>query len=271
LEILGGVSFNRPIRWLSEQDDGMYDAINKGLRLAQGEIVCYLNSDDLYFPWSVEVAVRALLAAGGADLIFGDLAVIHRDTRAVDFYIQFYPDFDLTYYTHVAAIGQPTVFWRRSLIEQIGYFDTSYRLIGDCEYWVRAGLAGARIEHIDEVLAVQIEHASTLRATQADGLRSEFARQRGHFARFIKPPVSPRWQQLRRSVFWRQRQLAFRAALRQKRPQRWPRFVSFCRRRGVRIDDAAFLFSMLPHRIRPRSPWGNPSELERKLMEEIGV
>jgi glycosyltransferase involved in cell wall biosynthesis len=259
----------RPMRWLSERDEGMYDAINTGLRMADGQVLCYLNSDDLYLPWSVEIAVEAL--SRGADLVFGDLAVLTRGAAAVEFFVQFYPGFDLPYYTHVASLGQPTVFWRRSLFDQIGGFDTSYRLIGDCEYWIRAGLANAQIEHVDEVLAVQVEHAATLRATQSDNLQREFARLRSEYAERIRPPLWPRWRRLRGSVTWRRRQLEFRAALRREVPDRWPRFVGFFRRRDVMVDDAALAFAMLPRRFRRRSPWGPPSELDRKLMQEIGI
>ena len=101
----------------------MYDAINKGISLAHGDVLAYLNSDDFYLPWSVDVAVRALQS--GVDLVYGDLGIMSADAngRPDMFSIQFYPDFDLRYYTFVGVLGQPTVFWRRSLTEKIGLFD----------------------------------------------------------------------------------------------------------------------------------------------------
>lgn len=257
-------------RWMSEPDDGMYDAINKGLRLAQGEIVSYLNSDDLYLPWSIEVAVSGL--QGGADLVYGDLAVLHRDRETSGLFIQFYRDFDLRYYTHVATIGQPTVFWRRSLVEEIGPFDSTFRLVGDCEYWLRAAVAGAKIAHLDEILAVQVEHSTTLRAAQPDRLKQEFRRLRADYSAFSDAPTWPRVQRLKKSIAWRRRQLQFRRAIGQNDPGRWPRFVRFLQTRRIAIDDRAFLMFMLPAGLRrSRSPWGDPRELERRLMEEIGI
>jgi glycosyltransferase involved in cell wall biosynthesis len=64
------------LRFLSEPDKGMYDAINKGLSMAQGEILCYLNSDDRYFPWSVETAVRYLAQNRAVDIVYGDTLVL---------------------------------------------------------------------------------------------------------------------------------------------------------------------------------------------------
>src|SRR6266511_2126965 len=60
VEMLGGYRASHRFQWISRPDDGMYDAINKGISLAHGDVLAYLNSDDLYLPWSVEVAVRAL-------------------------------------------------------------------------------------------------------------------------------------------------------------------------------------------------------------------
>ena len=60
LELLTRYEGSYPMRWVSEPDDGMYQAINKGLRSASGDILAYLNSDDLYFPWTVDTVVEAL-------------------------------------------------------------------------------------------------------------------------------------------------------------------------------------------------------------------
>jgi len=257
-------------RWMSEPDDGMYDALNKGLGLARGEIVCYLNSDDLYLPWCVEEAVEGLRR--GADLVYGDLVVLNRLQGRPRLYFQFYPRFDLRYYTHIAVIGQPAVFWRRSLTDRIGTFDTTYRLIGDCEYWLRAAVANARIVHLDELLAVQVEHATTLRAANPDQLKREFIRLRAHYSTYAVPPRLPRLQRLKKSLIWRGRQLQFRREMGRGDPGRWPQFVRFLRARGIAIDDLAFFMFMLPATLRgSRSPWENPSQLLEGLMEVMGI
>src|SRR5660397_164663 len=64
------------LTWTSEPDQGMYEAINKGLNRSSGEVLCYLNSDDLLFPWSLAVVVAALKEA---DLVYGDLLLLRTD------------------------------------------------------------------------------------------------------------------------------------------------------------------------------------------------
>ena len=121
----------------------MYDAVNKGLGMARGEVVAYLNSDDVYLPWSVETAVATLRS--GSDFVYGDLGMI-RGSAQDSFMPQFYAPFDLNHFTYFQSLGQPSVFWRRAASQKLGGFDDSYRLIGDCEYWLRAANAGLLVQ-----------------------------------------------------------------------------------------------------------------------------
>jgi glycosyltransferase involved in cell wall biosynthesis len=235
LEFLNGYRASHPFRWITEPDNGMYEAINKGISMARGEVLAYLNSDDIYLPWSVDVAVRAL--SPGTDLVYGDLGVLrHRPGgQPAGFNILFYPDFDLRHYSFVGTMGQPTVFWRQSLTEAIGLFDTEYRLIGDCEYWLRASLAGASLRHVPEIMAVQVEHASTLRATQAARLGDEFKRLRAGMKEVTDPPVHLRLARLKRSLAWRARNLEFLYAMKARHPHKWRHFVEWLRADGIDV------------------------------------
>lgn len=167
------------LKWISEPDEGMYYAINKGINMARGEIVAYLNTDDAYFPWSVEVAVRKLL--GGAQLVYGDLCMIKRTNSLETCYLQFYKPFTLTFYTHFATIAQPTVFLKKNIFEKIGMFDTSYRLLGDCEFWLRCARNSIIPQKINEILAVQIDHGETLRERRKLLLQEEFLKLRSAY------------------------------------------------------------------------------------------
>jgi len=266
-ELIESHSPSHPYRWTSEPDGGMYEAINKGLALAKGDVLAYLNSDDLYLPWSIEVALRALRRPG-TDLVYGDMGVLRagRDGRPSRFNLLFYPDFDLRHFAFVDAVGQPTVFWRRSVTDRIGDFDTRYRLIADCEYWLRAALSGATMHHVPEVLALQVDHGTTLRVTQQRRLLDEFRSLRDEMSRFVPRPRSTGWQRLRTGVFWRMRQLEFFSAMRARRARRWPRFVGLLHRHGisVRVRD---LRTILPARWRGNaSLFGDPRRVYEILV-----
>ena len=236
LELIGAYRASYRFHWISEPDDGMYEAINKGVSIANGQVLAFLNSDDLYLPWSAEVAVRELQQPG-IELIYGDLGVLHAKTNseAESFYIQFYPDFNLRHYSFVGTIGQPTVYWRRSLMQRIGLFDTRYRLIGDCEYWLRAALNGVEPRHIPEVMAFQVEHGSTLRATQKSKLREEFDALRRSMMVVVDPPSSLQWERVKTSLAWRVRQIEFFYAMKAKYPHKWKHFVQTLHAHGVDV------------------------------------
>lgn len=272
LDVIKSFRSRHDLRWTSGSDAGMYDAINKGLEMATGDVLCYVNSDDFYLPWTLDVAVRAF--QDGADFVFGDLGVLQvRDDGVTKFFIQFYPSFDLTHYTHVSSLGQPTVFWTRAAFEKIGGFDTTYKLIGDCEYWVRAGTQDVRFQHVDEVLAIQVDHGDTLRATRPQQLRAEFERMRGIYRHHAPPPGRPRWSQRKKSLRWRFTQLALTLESRRSRPKRWPRFIAFLREHDIEvITPARAAASLLPSKLRPA--WAmrvDKSRVEGKLMEAIGA
>ena len=236
LELLRENRASHPFHVVSEPDNGMYEAINKGIAISRGEVLAYLNSDDLYFPWSVDVAVRAMQRPG-SEMIYGDLGILYAGRNGVSrrFYIEFKADFDLRHYSFVETLGQPAVFWRRSLTERIGLFDTRYRLIGDCEYWLRAAVNGAKPEHISEVLALQVEHGSTLRETQSSRLREEFDTLRRSMMAIVDPPSAPRWERVKASVTWRVRQLELFRAVMSRYPRKWPHFVGQLHAHGVDI------------------------------------
>lgn len=253
------------LRYVSRPDDGMYDAINTGLGMATGEVLAYLNSDDAYLPWSIEAAVEGLTA--GADLVYGDLVRIDRyEGRPDHLAIQFYRPFDLAHYTHVAALAQPTVFWWRSVTDELGPLDDSYRLLGDCEYWLRAAAAGRRMSYLREVLAVQFDHAGTLRATQDERLREEQRRLRAQYREVAGPPP-PAWRaHADRSLRWRASQLAFRRELARREPHRWRRFIAFLREHEVGHPAGGALRALLPERWRgPAATMLPVDQFERAL------
>jgi len=178
LDILRRSEGTYPMRWLSEPDRGMYEAVNKGMRRASGDILAYLNSDDLYFPWTLEAVVEAFGHRRDADFIYGDALLIDDATGRQDFYWTL--PFDLDYIQRFGFLAQPTVFWRRRAYSEIGPFDESLRYVADCDYWMRAG-AGHRFFKLNEFLAIERNHSATLRESMGSGVWGELRTVRSRY------------------------------------------------------------------------------------------
>jgi len=140
------------IRWLSEKDAGIYDAVNKGLSLAKGDIIAYLNTDDFYFPYTVETVVDVFNSTD-ADIVYGDWVNLYYPSAN----LELLPWLKLSKYDLLSDynLPQPTVFIRRNVFEKIGNFNLDYTLVADNEFFTRAALAGFKLVKIEEVLAGQ--------------------------------------------------------------------------------------------------------------------
>jgi hypothetical protein len=178
LEILRRYDGTYPMRWISEPDRGMYDAINKGMRLASGDILAYLNSDDLYFPWTLETVVEHFLGHPETDVVLGDALGVHEQTGAED--IRFQPPYRWTFLLRAGSFVQPAVFWRRRVYSGVGEPNATLRLAGDLHYWLRMG-PSCRFDKVHELLAIERDHAATKRSSEWDALMRESAAARLQF------------------------------------------------------------------------------------------
>lgn len=169
LDVLARYQGRYDLTFASGKDTGMYEAINRGMAMAQGDVLCYLNSDDLYLPWTLETVVAHLRQQPSADVVFGDALLLDDATRRVR--IAFYPPFTRAFVLRAGSLLQPTVFWRRSAFESVGGFNQNLRFVGDLDYWIRLG-ERCRFLKIDEILAVERGHlAAKTTAFNADLLR----------------------------------------------------------------------------------------------------
>src|SRR5207249_3577720 len=113
--------WKRRISFSSGPDGGQTAAINSGMAMARGEILAYLNSDDIYYDDAIAAAVAAFERHPSADAVYGDADHIDADDR----FIGSYPteEWSLERLKLVCFLCQPAVFFRRSVLEQIGPFD----------------------------------------------------------------------------------------------------------------------------------------------------
>jgi hypothetical protein len=152
--------------WVSESDEGQADAINKGLLRARGEIVAWLNSDDLYMPGAIRAAVTALQADARLGMVFGDAITI--DSRGRPLNRLTFGDWGLAELVGFRIICQPAVFMRRAALDQAGLLDPSYHFLLDHHLWIRLARLGP-IQHIPASWAAARHHPAAKNVAQAAG------------------------------------------------------------------------------------------------------
>ncbi len=123
------------LTWISEKDKGQTEAINKGLKLAKGEILTYLNSDDLYEKNTLTEAVDFFKKNPQAKIIYGQGKFINEKGRYLGNYKTQHPDFNSLF--KECVISQPTVFFTKEVYEKIGEFDENFNYAMDYDYWIR--------------------------------------------------------------------------------------------------------------------------------------
>jgi glycosyltransferase involved in cell wall biosynthesis len=132
LEILRGHSH---LVWTSGHDAGMYDAINKGIHMSQGEVLAYLNADDRYYPNSVELAVKAFRCDQDLDFVYGDCQYVDQLGGKL-FRLRPLP-YSLARRARRMVWPQPTCFWRKRAHARVGFFDATMRNCGDYDFFCR--------------------------------------------------------------------------------------------------------------------------------------
>ncbi|HSE96596.1 MAG TPA: glycosyltransferase, partial [Methylomirabilota bacterium] len=144
------------IRWTSEPDRGQSHALNKGFARARGEILAYLNADDVLAPGAVERAVTYLRDHPACDMVYGRAWFIDERDRLLEPYPT--APFSFERLMDDNCVCQPATFWRRRIAERVGGFDESLHIALDYQYWIRIVLAGGRIDYLPEVLALSRRH-----------------------------------------------------------------------------------------------------------------
>jgi glycosyltransferase involved in cell wall biosynthesis len=180
--------------WVSEKDAGIYDAMNKGIALASGSIIGFINSDDFYVSSNVLANVAKVFANKSVDVCYGDLCYVKQfDTLKVVRYWKS-SDFSLNSFEMGWCPPHPTFFVRREIYERYGMFDLSFKIAADVELMMRFLEVHRVCARYIPVLLVKMRMGGTtnrslsnilkqnkeiLRALKSHGLRSSIVRLMG--------------------------------------------------------------------------------------------
>jgi glycosyltransferase involved in cell wall biosynthesis len=143
-------SYGDRLRWRSEPDGGQANAINRGFAELDGEIMGYLNSDDMLLPGTLAYVARAFEADPGLDLVYGHR--IYVDAQGLEIGRSVLPPHAPEALKWADYIPQETLFWRRRVWEQIGPFDESFDFALDWDFLLRAQSAGFRFARLPRFL-----------------------------------------------------------------------------------------------------------------------
>ena len=136
------------LTWISEPDSGQTNAVNKGLRMAQGDLLAWVNADDAYIPEVVDRALERFERDPGLGAVFG--AVNYVDEHGEIFRTLVPPKFSWRRYLYFGAfVTTPTIIWRRELMDRAPSLNEGYVDAADYDFYLRL-LRGVRVERIDE-------------------------------------------------------------------------------------------------------------------------
>jgi glycosyltransferase involved in cell wall biosynthesis len=153
------------LSFISEKDKGQTDAVNKGITATTGDIIGWLNSDDIYYSGALSSVLGYFAVHPDADVVYGDACHIDENDQILEPY--YTEDWNYERLKEVCFLCQPAVFFRRRLVTRAGLLDQHLSYCMDYEYWLRLGaltpfarirnvLAGSRMYQSNKTLGARV-------------------------------------------------------------------------------------------------------------------
>lgn len=151
----------REIKWISEPDSGAANALNKGFKMADGDIIAWLNSDDYYDENAISTIAKVFESDENADLVYGNLTFV--DEKGNVLFCNRTEEYKLETLVRKYAdiVRQPCTFFKKELLDKTGYLDESLKCVFDYDLFVRF-LRSAHPKHIDANIAFYRDYKDTL-------------------------------------------------------------------------------------------------------------
>lgn len=145
--------FEGRMRWISEPDKGLYDAINKGFRMAKGEIVGIINSDDFFHRVDTFDIIARAFDDPSVEAIYGDDRVVSAEDIQKELRVTRASYFRTWMYRIGLMPGHQTFYAKRDLFEKFGYYKIDYKIAADFELMLRfMYVNGVKAKYIPETL-----------------------------------------------------------------------------------------------------------------------
>jgi glycosyltransferase involved in cell wall biosynthesis len=187
------------LTWISEPDSGQTEAVNKGLRLARGDLLAWVNADDAYIPDAVRRALGHLDRHSEVGAVFGGVNYVDGNGQVFRRLIP--PKFSWRRYLYLGTwVTTPTIIFRRGLLEQAPSLNQAYRDAADYDFYLRL-LRGVRVDLISEPL-IDFRYHPTSKSesdvwTQLDEAR---AIRRGYATNPVQVAVMEGWEGTKRAI-----------------------------------------------------------------------
>ncbi|MBT4072309.1 MAG: glycosyltransferase [Chloroflexi bacterium] len=142
---------NRNVKWVSEPDSGTSEAVTKGLKMATGDIIVMLPSDDLMFSWSVQTAVNFLSSHPDVDIVHGDW--IAWDVSRRTWNLRLNMPFSRGFMGRTQTLPVQVTYFRKKVLDDVGHVDPKYKHANDLDFLLRA-TDGRKVKLVREILGV---------------------------------------------------------------------------------------------------------------------
>lgn len=169
IEILD--KYKEKVKYISKKDKGQADAINKGFKMAKGEIIGWINSDDILDCKCVELVVKEFLSDDSVGLVYGNYININKDGSAINTVKR--DNISLERLLNVdSALSQPGSFYRKKVVAQANFLDENLKYVMDYDLWIKI-LKASNIKYLDNVLAYFRLHDQSKTVSQINNFAPE--------------------------------------------------------------------------------------------------